>query len=154
MSIRVDPESGPMDFEQSLKPIVSWLCLLGINLKASGSPGWLWLKRTYFLINVSVFAFYLVFLFRLQEAGQAWVNERKNTVTFSNVFIIDTVNVTIHAIVSQFLLSFCIARKWQRLQRSLENMQHPIRSHFYVKLRRNSVIGVVCILVAVKYIDY
>ena len=158
MSPQVDLWVELKDDNLSFVPILNWLRVIGIDLKEDQSTKWrIWKKiyqSTLLLINITVQVFYVIYVCRNKEAESAWIKEQNRTLSYSMLYYLDAINVTVQVLGIQIGLIFLTKVRWNDLWNTLEEMKHLVAPTFHVQLRKISIVGVIYIILSVEFDEY
>ena len=142
------------DFDWSLRPIMGWLRMIGIELNGDESTSIRRRVNQLFLFgcHLSLHATFFVYLLMNGEMESVWIKGSQDTITFYSTFVADLINMSVNAIATHFLLLFHISKKWNQLQLCLGSMKRHCDPDLMTKLRRMNVIAVIYINISVKWI--
>ena len=140
------------DFDWSFSPILRWLRLIGVDLNSYESHSICQRVYQLSLFGCNVFIQAVYFLVAVDEKESVWIVGKKRTSTFYWTWLTGTINMTFNALVTHSLLLFYVGKRWKNLKASIKAVKGHFDADLKVKLRRNSVVAVIYVIVAVQYI--
>ena len=154
MCSTVEPQDVSRDFDHGFQPILSWLRIIGVDSKGNQPNK---CKHFFSFYRVGCFLFsistHLMLFFCLVDStkeGFAWIENEKDSQTFTFIIYLDRISDFVHPVGIQFLLLIQFRKGWKALWNSLDALHQLITPEFYKYLRKISTLGVVYIITQVS----
>ena len=150
MCSTVEPQEVSRDFDHGFQPILSWLRIIGVDLKENQSNKCQHFFSFYrvgcFLFSISTHLMLFFYLLNNTNEKSIWLSLELDSRTSIFVFYLDHISDFIHPVGIHFSLLLQYRKGWKALWNSLDAMYQCMAPNLNEKLRKISTIGIIYII--------
>ena len=150
----VVPRDLPRDFEYGLGPILSWLRIIGVDLKEKQPDGcrnlFLFYRAACLLFSTSSHLMWFYYLLNYTGQGIAWIENERESQTISTIICLDHISDFIHPVGIHLSLLIQLRGGWNALRNSLDALCQLVTHDYYENLCKICTLSVVYILTMVS----